>query len=137
MPRVNLKLGLLDKRSGGRILRIQPGNLHPEPLKVTCDLGQRFIPLVVGNVRVVADDLEQRPGRVLGHTKRVADLFNVVLQPLSRPLHCRFSKLVQLFLRQSEIAGYSIVAYDAGVRNAARPSLNRRRLLSGLQDKSN
>ena len=74
MPGVDLGLGLFDERSRSRVVRVQRGDLRLQPLVVAGDLGQRLGQLVVGNVWVLADDLQQRLGRVLGHAERLADL---------------------------------------------------------------
>ena len=74
MPGFNFGLGLFDERFRSRIVRVQGRDLRLQSLVVACDFGQRLGQLVVGNVRVLADDLQERLGRVLGHPKRLADV---------------------------------------------------------------
>jgi hypothetical protein len=70
MPGVDRGLGLIDQLSRRRIIRVERGGLGLKPLEVAGDLGQRLGQLVVGYVRVIADDFEQRLGRILASGSR-------------------------------------------------------------------
>ena len=105
MPGIDLGLGLLNKRSRRRVVRVQRGGLRLKPLEVASDLGQCLGQLVVGKARVLADDLQQRLSRVLGHAERLADVCDAVEQRAGRALHCRFGHLLKFIRRQPEIAG--------------------------------
>ena len=124
LPSVDLRLGLLDERSRRRIVRVERRDLRLQPLVVAGDLGQRFGQLVVRDVRILADDLQQRLGRVLGHAESLADFDNLMGQRLGRAFHRRLGHLLELFVRQPEIAGDSVAAGAAAVGDGARPSLD-------------
>jgi hypothetical protein len=107
-------------RSRCWVLWVQCGGSRLQPLEVAGDLGQRLGQLVVGSVRVFADDLQQRLGGVFRDPKSLADPIDVLLLRFSRALHSRFGRLLELRVRQTKIAGDRVVAGATATRDSAR-----------------
>ena len=124
MAGVNLGLGLIDQLSRRRVFRIQRGGLRLEPLEVASDLGERLGQLVVGNVRVLADDLQKRLGRVLGDAERLADKHETFQYRFFTSLQRRLDQLLQFFRRHAKVANHGVVAGTSAGRDRARTRLD-------------
>ena len=80
MSGLDFGLGLVDQSFRTRIAGIEGSDLRLKPLIVGCDLAQRLAQLVVGNVLILADNLQELLCSVLSDAKGLADLHYAIDQ---------------------------------------------------------